>query len=50
MSTGILLVFLAFVFALLAAIKLPEPPRLSWGWLAITLYLASLLVGTGRLL
>lgn len=45
MNAGVILILLAFVFALLAAIRLPSPPRLDWGWLAITLWLASLLVG-----
>lgn len=49
MNAGVILILLAFVFALFAAIRLPSPPRLDWGWLAITLWLASLLVGQVRI-
>jgi hypothetical protein len=50
MNIGIVLILLAFVFALLAAISVPAPPRIQWGWLAVTFWLASLLVGSARLL
>jgi hypothetical protein len=50
MNAGLVLILLAFVFALLAAIRVPSPPRLDWGWLAVTLWFASLLVGSARLM
>ena len=50
MNAGLVLILLAFVFSFLAAISVPAPPRIHWGWLAVTLWLASLLVGSARLL
>jgi hypothetical protein len=50
MGIGLILILIAFVLALLEAFHLAPHPRVSWGWLAIAFWLASLLVGGARLL
>jgi hypothetical protein len=50
MGIGLILILIAFVLALLEAFHLVPHPRVSWGWLAIALWFASLLIGGARLL
>jgi hypothetical protein len=50
MSVGLVFLLVAFVLALLEAFHLAPHPRVSWGWLAIALWFASLLIGGARLL
>jgi hypothetical protein len=45
---GTALLILALVFAVLAALSVPNFGRLQHGWFALALYLASLLVGGMR--
>lgn len=39
MTWQLFVLVLALVFAALAAAKIPEPPRLSFGWAAFALWL-----------
>ena len=50
MGIGLVLVLIAFVLALLEAFHLVPHPRVSWGWLAIALWFASLLISGARML
>ena len=49
MSASLILIVLAFIFALLAAFRAPSPPPIDWGWLGVTFWFASMLVGLVRL-
>jgi len=42
---GTILLVFAFVLAVIAAVNIPPPPRLSWGWAAFACYMASILFG-----
>lgn len=44
MSITLLLVILAFVFALLAAFSAPGAPRMTWLAVALVLFIASFLI------
>jgi hypothetical protein len=50
MGVSLILILIAFVLALLEAFHLVPHPRVSWGWLSIALWFASLLIGGARLL
>ena len=50
MGIGLILILVAFVLALLEAFHLVPNPRVNWGWLAVALWFASLLIGGARLL
>jgi hypothetical protein len=50
LGIGLILILIAFVLALLEAFHLMPHPRVSWGWLAIAFWFASLLIGGARLL
>jgi hypothetical protein len=50
MGIGLALILIAFVLALLEAFHLLANPRVSWGWLGIAFWFASLLIGGARLL
>jgi hypothetical protein len=50
MGVSLILILIAFVLALLEAFHLVPHPRVSWGWLAVALWFASLLIGGARLL
>jgi hypothetical protein len=39
------LVVLAFVFLVLAAVKCPEPGRLSFGWAGMALWMLTIVLG-----
>lgn len=43
------LILFAFVLALAEAFHVFPNPRVTWGWLAIALWFASLLIGIARL-
>lgn len=47
MGIGILFILIAFVLALFAGLNVPSHPRVnvSYGWLSLAFYFASLLVG-----
>ena len=44
MSVILFLQVLALVLILLAALKVPEPPRISYGWMGVFLFLALQLI------
>jgi hypothetical protein len=48
MTMGLVLILVAFVLVLAEAFHVPAHPRVSWGWLGLALWLASLLVGNVR--
>jgi len=48
-SAAIVLILLGFLFVLMEAFRVFPNPRVSWGWLGLALWLASLLIGTARL-
>jgi len=50
MGIGLVFILIAFVLALLEAFHLLPNPRVSWGWLALAFWFASLLIGGARLL
>lgn len=50
MSAALILIVLAFLFAVFAAFNLLPHPRVQWGWLGLACWFASLLVGQARLL
>jgi hypothetical protein len=48
MNVGGALILIAFVLALMEAFRVFPNPRVSWGWLGIALWFASLLIGFVR--
>jgi hypothetical protein len=40
------MILIAFVLALMEAFHIRPTPRVRWGWLAIAVWLATILVGT----
>lgn len=50
MGIGLLFILIAFVLALFAGLNVPGHPRVSYGWLSLAFYFASLLIGGARLL
>ena len=50
MGIGLVLILIAFVLVLLEAFHLVPHPRVSWGWLGLAFWLASMLIGGARLL
>ena len=49
MNVGVVLVLLAFVLALMEAFRVFPNPRVSWGWLGVALWFASMLIGVAKL-
>ena len=49
MTLNTFLVVLAFVFLVLAALKTPEPSRLSFGWAGMSLWMLTIVLGGVRL-
>lgn len=49
MSINTFLIVLAFVFLVLAAVKCPEPSRLSFGWAGMALWMLTIVLGGVRL-
>ena len=45
MSLNLFLLVLAFVLIVLAALKTPEPPRLSFGWAGVALLVLTQIFG-----
>lgn len=43
-TIGLVLLVFALVFAALAAMMVPNGGRVHWGWLALAIYLLSLLI------
>lgn len=50
MAAGPILILIAFIFVLMEAFHVFSNGRVSWGWLGLALWLASLLIGAARLL
>lgn len=44
-NLGLILLTFAFVFAFIEAVFMPVPSRVHFGWLAITCWIASELIG-----
>lgn len=49
MSINLFLLVLGFVFLVLAALNVPSPPRLSFGWAGMALWMLTLILGGVRL-
>jgi hypothetical protein len=49
MTVSIFLLVLAFVLLLLAAVRCPEHPRISFAWLGMALWLLTLIIGGVKL-
>ena len=49
MNIGGALILIAFVLTLVEAFHVFPHPRVSWGWLGLSLWFASMLIGMARL-
>ena len=49
MTLNLFLLVLAFVLLVLAAINVPSPPRISFGWMGMALWLLTLVLGGVKL-
>ena len=48
-TINLFLIVLAFVLLVLAAVKCPEPPRISFGWAGMALWMLTIVLGGVKL-